>query len=170
MVFSIKFMTSCDISNILRQFIIQLCRSMSYASGQSRPYLDISVWSRSHLGCVHLCKVILLCLWILCSILSDRQGTICGYLVSRIALFLLLVFATSSVGMLWVWNCFGRSLCLGLFFFINVVLLLVIHSGTCALCRHLFISNNSLSWMEVNFLNQKPFIPLWPGAFQFDIF
>ena len=31
MVFSIKFTTSSDILNILRQFIIQLCRTISYA-------------------------------------------------------------------------------------------------------------------------------------------
>ena len=46
-----------------------------------------------------------------------------------------------------------------------MVLPLVIHSG-----RHLFIPNANLSWMEVNFLNQKPCIPSWPGIFQFDIF
>ena len=47
---------------------------------------------------------------------------------------------------------------------------LVIISGTCAPCRHLFISSACLLWMEVNFLNQKPCIPSWPGVFQFDIF
>ena len=31
MVFLMKFMTSCDILYILRQFIIQLCRTISYA-------------------------------------------------------------------------------------------------------------------------------------------
>ena len=51
----------------------------------------------------------------------------------------------------------------------NVVLTLVIHSGICAPCRHLLISNASLSWMEVNFLNQKTSIPSWPGVFHFDI-
>ena len=50
-----------------------------------------------------------------------------------------------------------------------MVLLLVIHSGTCV-CRYLFISGDSLSWMEVDFLDQKPCIPSWPGVFQFDIF
>ena len=51
----------------------------------------------------------------------------------------------------------------------NVVFPLVIHSGTCTPCSHLFISNASLRWMEVNFLNQKPCIPSWPVVFQFDI-
>ena len=43
-------------------------------------------------------------------------------------------------------------------------------SGTCASCKHLFISSASLSWMEVNFLNQNLCIPSLPGVFQFDIF
>ena len=47
---------------------------------------------------------------------------------------------------------------------------MVILSGTCAVWRHLFISIASLSWMEVNFLNQKPCISSWPGVFQFDTF
>ena len=33
-----------------------------------------------------------------------------------------------------------------------------------------FISSASLSWMEVNFTNQNPFIPSCPGVYQFDIF
>ena len=40
----------------------------------------------------------------------------------------------------------------------------------CAPCRHLFISSASLSWMEVNFLNQNLSMPSWPGVFQFEIF
>ena len=79
---------------------------------------------------------------------------------------MLLIFSTSLVGKLWVCNCLGRFLCLG----INAVLPLVILSGTCPVCRHLFISNASLSWIEVNFLNQKPCILSWPGVFQFDTF
>ena len=55
-------------------------------------------------------------------------------------------------------------------FWINVVLPLVIYLGMCALCRHLFISSACLSWMEVNFLNQKPCIASWPVVFQLDIF
>ena len=55
-------------------------------------------------------------------------------------------------------------------FWINVVFPLVIQSGTCASCKHLFISSASLSWMKVNSLNQNPCIPSWPGVFQFDIF
>ena len=47
---------------------------------------------------------------------------------------------------------------------------LVIQSDTCASCRHLFISSASLSRTEVNFLNQNPCIPSYPGVFQFDIF
>ena len=46
---------------------------------------------------------------------------------------------------------------------------LVIHPGTRAPCKHLFISSARVSLMEVNFLNQKPCIPSWPGVFQFDI-
>ena len=51
------------------------------------------VCSCFHLGCVDLCRVILLFLWILCSILSVRQGTIRSLLSSSISLplFLLLI-------------------------------------------------------------------------------
>ena len=55
-------------------------------------------------------------------------------------------------------------------FWINEVLPVVIHSGTLASCRHLFISSASLSRIVVNFLNQNPCIPSWLGVFQFDIF
>ena len=55
-------------------------------------------------------------------------------------------------------------------FSINVVFPFVIHSSSCDVCRNLFISSASLPWMEVNFLNQKPCIPSWPGVFQFDMF
>ena len=47
---------------------------------------------------------------------------------------------------------------------------LVIYAGTSAPCKHLFISSASLSWMEVNFLNQISCIPSWPGIFWFGIF
>ena len=132
---------------------------------QSRQSLDFSLWSCSRLGYVDQSKVTLLCLWILCGILSAPQGTIHGLLASSksLPLFVLLIFSTSSVGRLWVCSCLGP-------FWINVVFPLVIHSGTCAPCRHLFISSASLSRIEVNFLNQKPCIPSWPGVFQFDIF
>ena len=57
-----------------------------------------------------------------------------------------------------VWGGF-----LGVSFWINVVFSLVIHSGTCASCRHLSISSASLSWMEVNFLNYLTLrIQPWP--------
>ena len=50
-------------------------------------------------------------------------------------------------------------------FWINVVFLLFTHSGTSyAPCRHLFISSGSLSWMDVNFLKQKPCIQSWPSV------
>ena len=52
----------------------------------------------------------------------------------------------------------------------NVVFPLVIQSGTCTSCKHLFISSASLLWMEVNFLNQNLCIQSWPGIFQFAIF
>ena len=42
--------------------------------------------------------------------------------------------------------------------------------GTWASCRLLFILSASLSWIVVNFLNQNPCIPSWPGICQFDIF
>ena len=49
MVFSIKFMNSFDILCILKQFIIQPCRTF-YC--QSRSLIDFSVWSGSCWGCV----------------------------------------------------------------------------------------------------------------------
>ena len=55
-------------------------------------------------------------------------------------------------------------------FKVCMVFPLVIHSGTCVPCKHLFISTDSLSWTELNFLNQKPCILSWPSVFQFDIF
>ena len=45
----------------------------------------------------------------------------------------------------------------------------MVQLGTCAPCRHLFISSANLPWMEVNILNQQPCIPSWPPIFQFDI-
>ena len=42
--------------------------------------------------------------------------------------------------------------------------------SSCLVLVHLSISCASLSWMEVNFLNQNPYIPPYPGVFQFDIF
>ena len=127
--------------------------------------------SCSHLGCVDLCKITLLCHWNIWGILTVPQGTIRGLLASSKFLpsFVLLIFSTSSVGNLSVCNYVERFLCLGPFrsmwsFF------LVIQSGIFALYKHLFIFRASLSWMELNFLNEKPCIPSWPGVFQFDIF
>ena len=116
-----------------------------------------------HLRC--MIEITLLCLWILYSILSAPQGTTRSLLASSKSLPLLglLKFSTSSVGRLCVCSCLERLLCLVPFgsmwsFF------LVTHSGTCAPCKHLFISSASLPWMEVNFLDQKPCIPSWPGV------
>ena len=83
---------------------------------QSRSYLDFSLWSCSYLGCVDLCKVTLLCLWILCSNLSIPQGIIRGLLPSSksFPLFMLLIFSTLLVGKLSVYNYLGRFLRLGL--------------------------------------------------------
>ena len=55
-------------------------------------------------------------------------------------------------------------------FWVNFFFPLVIDLGTCARCRHLFILSDSLSWIEVNFLNQNHYIPSWPSIFLFDIF
>ena len=98
------------------------CLLSSYAEpyhmlfcSQSKLYIDFSVWSCSHLECVGLYKVILPCLWILCSILSVRKGTNRGLFSSSksLPLFVLLIFSTSLVGKLWACNCLGRFLCLG---------------------------------------------------------
>ena len=57
----------------------------------------------------------MLCLWILCGILYVRLGTIRGLLASSISLssFALLIFSTSSVNKLWVYNCLEQFLYLG---------------------------------------------------------
>ena len=47
---------------------------------------------------------------------------------------------------------------------------LVIHSGMSVSWKHPFILIASLSWMEVNFLNQNPCMPSRPGVFWFGIF
>ena len=47
---------------------------------------------------------------------------------------------------------------------------LVIHSSTTTSRKHLFNSIARLSWIAVNYLNQNPCMPLWPGVFQFSIF
>ena len=113
MVFSIKFMTSCDILYILRQIIIQLFGTISYAFFyQSGPYIEFSVWSCSCLGSVYLCNVTLLYVCILCDVLSVPQGSFRGLLGSdkSLPLFVLL-FSTSSVGKLWICNYLEWFLC-----------------------------------------------------------
>ena len=100
--FSVKFMISCDILYILRQFIIQLCGTISYAffCRRSRLQVDFSVWSCFHLGCADICKATLLCLWILCGILYVPQGTICAMLANSkyLPLFALLFGVVSLIG------------------------------------------------------------------------
>ena len=53
---------------------------------------------------------------------------------------------------------------------ISVVFLLIIYLGIFASPKHLLSSRASLSWMDVNFLNQNPCMPSWPGVFQFSTF
>ena len=62
-----------------------------------RPKVIFSVSSCSRWGCTYRYRVVLLCVWILCSILSLPQGTICGLLASRkpLPLLVLFVFYTS---------------------------------------------------------------------------
>ena len=118
MVFSIKFMTSCDILNILRLFIIQFCGTISFAfCSQSRSWPGFFAWSCFHMGCVDICRVTLLCLWILCGILSVLQGrNRCLLASSRsLPLFVLLIFSTSSISKLLVYNYLKQFFCLGQF-------------------------------------------------------
>ena len=113
MVCSMKFMTSCDIFtfwDIVISSFVGACHMPSCS--QSGPEIDFSALSCSHLGCVDLWRVILLCLWILCGILAVRPRTIHGLLTNSrfFPLFVLLVFSTSLVGRLWVCNCLGQFL------------------------------------------------------------
>ena len=126
---------------------------------QSRPLLNFSVW---YWGCADLCKVTLLCLWILWDILSVAQGTIRCLLASSksLPLFEQLIFSTLVVCRLWVCSCLV-VVSWKWPFFINIVFHLVIYSGMCVSCRHLCISSGSLLWMDVDF------IPSWPDVFQF---
>ena len=77
-----------------------------------------------------------------------------------------LVFSTSFEGTSWVCCCLGRFFYE--FFSINVVLPFI-QPGTCPFCRHMLISNASVSWMVVNFMTKNPSFPSWPGVFQFVI-
>ena len=81
------------------------------------PYLGFSIWSCFHLGCIDLCSVTLLCLWILFGIFSLPQGTIHSLLASSRSLpvFVLLISSTSSVGNLWICNWLEQFLYLGPF-------------------------------------------------------
>ena len=99
----------------MRQFIIQLCETISYAFLLS--IQAIARFFRLFLLSFRMCWVTLLCLWILCGILSVRQGTIRGFLASGISLplFVLLIFSTSSVNKLWVYNRLEQFLYLGPF-------------------------------------------------------
>ena len=83
----------------------------------SRSQLDFFICSCFQLGCVDLSRVTLLYHLILRGILSVRQGTIRGLLASSISLplFVLLIFSTSSVSKLWVYNCLEQFLYLGPF-------------------------------------------------------
>ena len=97
MVFSMKFMTYFVYfeavyypalrDHVICLFVVNLGYSKIFLSGPC-----------SHLGCVDLCRVTLMCLWILCGILSDPQGTICDLLASSksLTLFVLLISCTSS--------------------------------------------------------------------------
>ena len=125
---------------------------MPFFFSASRPWLDFSVCSCFYLGCVNLCRVTLL--WILCGILSVHQGTICGLLASSISLplFVLLIFSTSSVNKLCVYNSLEQFLYMGPLgsmwsFLWSSSQVLVQLVGICSflvlVCRK----------MEVNFLN-----------------
>ena len=41
---------------------------------------------------------------------------------------------------------------------------MVIHSNKSVFSKHQFISIDHPSWMEVNFVNQNPCMPPWPGV------
>ena len=54
-------------------------------------------------------------------------------------------------------------------FWIISSFLFVIHSGSFASSKHPFILIASLSWIEVNFWNQNPWMPSWLEVLQFGI-
>ena len=64
---------------------------------QSRLLLDVSAWSSFRWGCADLCQVALLCIWILCNILSIPQWTIRGLLASSKSLFLFVLLIGRQV-------------------------------------------------------------------------
>ena len=120
------------LSNLPETYRIPFC-------SQSRPYLHFSVLSYSCLGCVDLCKVTLLWLWILCSILSVSEGTIHGLLGSRksISFVVLLIFSTLSVSRLRVRTSLEWFLYLGPFgsiwsFFWSSIRIRVLLVGICS--------------------------------------
>ena len=137
MIFSIKLM---------RQVFIQLWRIILYhmpflvnpSHSWTFPSLFYSCW-----GCIDQCRVALLCLWSICGMFSVPWGLLAHR--KFLSLFVHLVFSTSYVGRLLVCNCLERFPFRG-YFWINVIVPLVIHPGTSAPCRYLFISSASLLW------------------------
>ena len=55
-------------------------------------------------------------------------------------------------------------------FWIRVVISLVIYSGLFVSSQHLLSPRARMSWIDVNFYNQNPCMPSWPGIFQFCTF
>ena len=106
-------MTSCEIftfwgsllSSFAEPYHMPFCH-------QFRPLVDFSVWFCPNLGCVDLCKVTLLCRWIIYSSLSAPQRTTRGLIANSKSL---LIFSTSSVSRLWVCSCLERFFCLAPF-------------------------------------------------------
>ena len=67
--------------------------------------------------------------------------------------------------MLWVYIWLGQVVC-----WIRVIFPLAIHSAISVFFMNLIISLAGLSCMEVDFLNQNPWMSSRPGVFQFAIF
>ena len=100
---------------------------------------------------------------ILCDILSVHLGTIRGLLPSSISLplFLLLIFSTSSVNKLWVYNCLEQFLYLGPFGSMWSLLWLSrqVHANLVGICSILVLDSREwrgISWTRIHVFHHVP--------------
>ena len=100
-----------------------------------------------------------------CSTLQFLTFSSVNFVIHRIPCTVCYLALWNHILCLFVVNLFHSyifSSCFGLSF--------VIHSSMSVSSKHLFIPKATLSWMEVNFLNQYPCTPLWSGDLQFGTF
>ena len=160
MVFSIQLMTSADIFFIFWGGLLSsgtISYNFLYSIQAIARYF--SVWSCPCWGCIDLCRVVLLWLWILCCIRSVPYGTIWRLLASckSFAVFVLLIFSSSSVGWLWVCICLGRFFFK--FFWINVFFSFLLEFFILVLADGFSLE---FYWEQIFSCLQDTFLVFWP--------